>query len=412
MAQCHNHKFDPITQEDYYCLQAVFAAVDRADRSYYADPAVDQQHSQLLSRQRKLTDGRKEIELRIRSLAGVTLTELDNSIQQLTQQLAAASDVNRTPHFGYHSAISPGQDSVKWVQVDLGESIPLQCIVVRPAFDNFNGIGAGFGFPLRFRVETSEQESFLRQVTLVADHQHEDVQNPGVELFEWKVDGRAVRYIRVTATKLASRQNDFILALAELQAFDASGQNRALPAVVTSLDSIEAAPRWGRSNLVDGNWPEVGLQQELALLKTRRDRLWKQHASVLELESLSELDSQLADVARQLDELPDPDAVYVATVHHGAGAFAGTGSDGGRPRVIHLLNRGDITKPGAEVGPGTLEVFADLPGRFQLPSEHAEGDRRAALARLAGIVRKPPDMAEYFQSSLAVSLRTRFGRNS
>ena len=31
-AQCHNHKFDPITQEDYYSLQAVFAAIDRTDR--------------------------------------------------------------------------------------------------------------------------------------------------------------------------------------------------------------------------------------------------------------------------------------------------------------------------------------------------------------------------------------------
>ena len=36
-AQCHNHKFDPITQEDYYRLQAVFAALDRADRPYYSD---------------------------------------------------------------------------------------------------------------------------------------------------------------------------------------------------------------------------------------------------------------------------------------------------------------------------------------------------------------------------------------
>ncbi len=36
-ARCHNHKFDPITQEDYYSLQAVFAGIDRADRAYPAD---------------------------------------------------------------------------------------------------------------------------------------------------------------------------------------------------------------------------------------------------------------------------------------------------------------------------------------------------------------------------------------
>jgi hypothetical protein len=33
-ARCHDHKFDPITQADYYALQAVFAGVDRADREY------------------------------------------------------------------------------------------------------------------------------------------------------------------------------------------------------------------------------------------------------------------------------------------------------------------------------------------------------------------------------------------
>ncbi|HEY7329893.1 MAG TPA: PSD1 and planctomycete cytochrome C domain-containing protein [Gemmataceae bacterium] len=40
-ARCHDHKFDPITQEDYYSLQAVFAAVDRADRPYKIDSQTD-----------------------------------------------------------------------------------------------------------------------------------------------------------------------------------------------------------------------------------------------------------------------------------------------------------------------------------------------------------------------------------
>ena len=33
-ARCHDHKFDPIPQKDYYRLQAVFAGVERADRPY------------------------------------------------------------------------------------------------------------------------------------------------------------------------------------------------------------------------------------------------------------------------------------------------------------------------------------------------------------------------------------------
>ena len=33
-ARCHDHKFDPIPQKDYYRLQAVFAGVERADRPF------------------------------------------------------------------------------------------------------------------------------------------------------------------------------------------------------------------------------------------------------------------------------------------------------------------------------------------------------------------------------------------
>ena len=38
-ARCHDHKFDPIPQSDYYRLQAVVSGVDRADRPYDTDPA-------------------------------------------------------------------------------------------------------------------------------------------------------------------------------------------------------------------------------------------------------------------------------------------------------------------------------------------------------------------------------------
>ena len=39
-ARCHDHKFDPIPQSDYYRLQAVFAGVDRGDRPYASSKLV------------------------------------------------------------------------------------------------------------------------------------------------------------------------------------------------------------------------------------------------------------------------------------------------------------------------------------------------------------------------------------
>ncbi len=39
-ARCHDHKFDPISQKDYYALQADFAGLGRADRAYDPDPKI------------------------------------------------------------------------------------------------------------------------------------------------------------------------------------------------------------------------------------------------------------------------------------------------------------------------------------------------------------------------------------
>src|SRR5690606_7611582 len=37
-ARCHDHKFDPISQRDYYNLQSIFAGVERANRPFDTDP--------------------------------------------------------------------------------------------------------------------------------------------------------------------------------------------------------------------------------------------------------------------------------------------------------------------------------------------------------------------------------------
>jgi hypothetical protein len=78
---------------------------------------------------------------------------------------------------------------------------------------------------------------------------------------------------------------------------------------------------------------------------------------------------------------PGPALVYAGTVHTGNGSFRGTGHDNGRPRPIRLLARGDIQRKGQLIEPGTVPLAAGLASRFALPTDHSEGDRRAALAR-------------------------------
>ncbi len=57
-ARCHDHKFDPVSQADYYALQAVFAGVDRANRVFDTELEVHQKR-QALMRERRAVKARE-----------------------------------------------------------------------------------------------------------------------------------------------------------------------------------------------------------------------------------------------------------------------------------------------------------------------------------------------------------------
>jgi mono/diheme cytochrome c family protein len=82
-----------------------------------------------------------------------------------------------------------------------------------------------------------------------------------------------------------------------------------------------------------------------------------------------------------LAALPPQSVVFCGMVYTGSGAFRGTGPDGGRPRAIQVLERGDVRKPGKRVGPGALPFIRDVAWQFQLPAGAGEAGRRVALAR-------------------------------
>ena len=370
-AQCHNHKFDPISQEEYYNLQAVFAAIDRADRPYFQDPAIA----------KKDVDLRRKIEAVQASLKAIDSRRdkvVEEEIKTARNQLQTLQKAGRSPapEYGWHSPVESKPGTTHWVQVDLGKPQTIASIVLEPCWDDFGNIGAGFGFPTRWKLESSDSPDFKNPRLLF--EQKTDFPNPGIMPVVQSISAQA-RYVRLTVTRLTARQNDFIAAVAEMRVEDAGGKNLALQKPVTASGSIEAPPRWRASNLTDGihHAGKPATSESLASVKAR--------LKSLELKVLPEGDraarqatqAQLDRLVAERSRLPKPSVVYCGTVYQGGGAFTGTG---GKPRAISVLRRGNVTQPGKPVTPGALSLLNHAPAQFQLDAQAPEGERRAALA--------------------------------
>ncbi len=255
-AQCHDHKRDPVTMKDYYALQSVFAALDRADRPYDESPEVAAKRGELAEKQKELKAEQKEIDKKIAAAKPKELIELEKEIAKLEEKLSAGSGAGgakRSERYGYHSQVAPKQDTVKWVQVDLGEKLPIDHVILVGA-DEYGF--ADFGFPHRFKVEVADEPEFKTPRVLL-DQAGADFARPGATPVSIEGGGKIGRYVRITGTKLWSRRkkgqsktSDWIFAIGEMAVI--SGGKLAGVVAVTALDSIEAGPRWQKKNLIDG----------------------------------------------------------------------------------------------------------------------------------------------------------------
>jgi len=87
-ARCHDHKFDPIKQEDYYSLQAVFAGVDRADRPFDTDPETHRRRQMLLQQKRSLQIELQPLLDRVEQTTSPEIAQIDSRLQDLGGELA------------------------------------------------------------------------------------------------------------------------------------------------------------------------------------------------------------------------------------------------------------------------------------------------------------------------------------
>ena len=389
-ARCHNHKFDPITQKDYYSLQAVFAGVDRADRAFDSDKQVFAKRRALLQKRKPLEERYTALTNEIVKASSPELQKLDGQMKQLKEQLdliGLAAQAEKSPGNGYHSAIEKNPETLKWVQVDLGQSLPLDEVRLVPARPIDFPDTPGFGFPVRFRIEISDEPNFAVGQA-IADQTGKDFQNRGDNPVPFPASGKRGRYVRVTATKLWERTSDYVFALAELQVLS-GGTNAALGAGASALDSIEAG-YWSKKYLVDGfdsrgrlsdpgkSSPRKKLEAEIQSLAAERRRLAEASLDETTHRELAQLKDQLGEITRELTALPAPAKVYAA-----ANDFAPQGSfiAAKAPRPVYLLARGDVKRPGELISPAGIPCVPGPDPAFAGLDASQEGARRAALAK-------------------------------
>jgi len=383
-ARCHDHKFDPISQREYFGLQAVFAGVDRAERPVDMDPAIYAQRAAHMNERRVFASREKEIATVYAKISDPVLAAMDETLAKLREELKAQS---QSPSNGYHSAIEPTRDVTKWVQVDLGESKAIGSVHLIPAMPTDFPDTPGFGFPVRFKIEVSDDAEF-GIATLLVDETESDFPNAADTPYRVDNTGATARYVRVTATRLWERSSDFAFALAELRVTN-DGNELALGGTVSALDSIEDG-RWSAKYLVDGFSSRRGIiksagsTKEMQALESRVKDAEAQRAARLDTladpalrEERDRVFARLKEIDDALNALPPAQMTYAA-----ASEFRGEGSftPAGGPRRIHVLIRGDVNQEGDEAIPGALAVRGGSGSAFALDEPDDEGGRRAALA--------------------------------
>jgi len=380
-ARCHNHKFDPISQAEYYRLQAVFAGVDRAERPYDPDPAVHLQRRELNERRRELL-ARDDAALFADAAGQSEVAALEKEFRRSGQAWTVATPLAVTSSGGVQttqqddgSVLFGGTRSEKDTYkltfggaVDGITAIRLEVLTDPSLPHSGPGRQDNGNFHLsEFKAEVSAAEG-SEPVPVAFRAAYADFDQSGWEVTA-AIDGKTGTAWGIHPEVGKPHVAVFVLA----QPVSLSGNQR----LTVTLDQQHGAGHVigrPRISLTTSTNPTLSRPWPAPLL------------AILEVPAAERTEPQRAALARalmtwQIDgalaALPAPQLVYAA-----ASEFKGGNNfrPAGMPRAVHVLRRGDINQPLEEVGPGALTCVPGLEPEFSLPEPANEGTRRAALA--------------------------------
>lgn len=384
-ARCHNHKFDPISQAEYYGLQAVFAGVDRANRAFDADLTVAQTRRTLAKRKANLEANSAALVLESRgpaALAEVAAWEkalpgraaLWTILDPVTVTSANGSTAAKQPDLSVRFAgMRPDVDTYTVVaHTDLKGITAARLEVLTDDALPHHGPGRQDNGNLHlseFRVESAPKANAAAKKPVHVRTASADFDQAG-----WDVS-RAIDGKLETAWGIYPEVGKPHEAVFEFMQPIAPDGGAAL--------TFTLEQRHGGGHLIG----RLRLSITTTPAPVRANRLPAAVAQALAVPAERRSPAQQAELARhvllekverQLAALPPRQMVYAGTSDfEPAGSFKPAKGS----RAVHLLRRGDINHPQAEATPGALACVPDLSPRFTLASPADEGARRAALAK-------------------------------